>query len=75
MPRSRERQEADREERLQQMQEQVDSGNLTVRQMTPAERKKWDEQSAESERQATPEERTRRETARNKKQARDDRKT
>jgi hypothetical protein len=73
MPRSRERQEAAREERLHHMQEQVDSGDLTVRQMTPAERKKWDEQSAESDRTATPDQRTRREAARAKKQAQDKR--
>jgi hypothetical protein len=68
-----ERQEAAREERLVHMREQVASGELTVRQMTRAERKRWDERAAEADRRATPEERARREAARAKLRAKTER--
>ena len=44
----RERQEAKRDERLESMREQIASGDLTVRQMTPEERARWEERSATS---------------------------
>jgi hypothetical protein len=63
---ARERDEEARRERLEHMREQIESGDLTVRQMTPEERTRWDEHSAASERQSTPEERSRRDAARRK---------
>jgi hypothetical protein len=55
------------------MRGQVSSGELVVRQMTDAERAHWDDQSAASDRQATPEERTRRDAALKKRRDRDKR--
>jgi hypothetical protein len=72
---SRERDEDARQQRLQHMREQVDSGDLTIRQMTPSERERWAEHSAEADRRATPEQRARRETARARKRATQDRAT
>jgi hypothetical protein len=40
-PNQRERAEQRRQERLALMDEQVRNGSLTIRKMTPAERKKW----------------------------------
>ena len=61
-----EREDDDRQERLEEMREQVSSGDLVVRQMTAAERKHWEERSAAFDDHATPEERTRRDAARKK---------
>ena len=38
-----ERQQLKREERLQAVQDQVDSGSLTIRQVSPEERAAWEE--------------------------------
>lgn len=61
----RERQRAyeKRELRLEKMRNQIASGDLTVRQMTNDERARWNDRSAAAERDATPEERARRESA------------
>jgi hypothetical protein len=40
-PNQRERAEKQRRERLELMDKQVEEGSLTIRQMTPAERKRW----------------------------------
>jgi hypothetical protein len=61
-----ERDEDAREERLEHIRDQISSGDLVVRQMTASERRHWDERSAAFDRQATPEERTRRDAARKK---------
>ena len=61
---ARERDEDEREGRLEHFRDQVASGELVVRQMTDSERRRWDEHSAASDRQATPEQRTRRDAAR-----------
>ena len=58
----RERQDEKRAQRLEQMRKQIASGELTVRQMTPAERKRWDEHSAASVRDMAPAEQARRGT-------------
>jgi hypothetical protein len=55
-----------REGQLEHIRDQVSSGELVVRQMTDSERADWDDHSAASDRQATPEERTRRDAARKK---------
>lgn len=70
-----ERDEDAREGRLAHIREQVSSGELVVRPMTDLEQKRWAEHSAASDRQATPEERTRRDTARKKRRDRDKRNT
>lgn len=70
---ARERSEDAREDRLEHIRDQVSSGELIVRQMTDSERKHWNEQSAAADRQATPEERTRRENARKRRRDRDKR--
>ena len=59
----RERQDNKRDERLKNMSEQIASGDLTVRQMTPEERSRWDEHSAASARDMTSDERARRSAA------------
>jgi hypothetical protein len=59
----REREDDAREGRLEHIRDQVAAGELVVRQMTDSERAHWDDHSAASERQATPEERARRESA------------
>jgi hypothetical protein len=59
-----EREEEAREKRLEHFRDQVSSGELVVRQMTDSERAHWDDHSAASDRQATPEQRTRRAAAR-----------
>jgi hypothetical protein len=61
-----ERENDARNAQLEHMREQIESGELTVRQMTDAEQADWDERSAASERQATPKERARRDAARKK---------
>ena len=63
---TREREDDAREGRLEHIRRQVSSGDLVVRQMTESERAHWDDQSAASDRQATSEERTRRDAARKK---------
>jgi hypothetical protein len=67
---TREREEEAREGRLEHIRDQVSSGDLVVRQMTDSERARWDDHSAASDRQATPEQRTRRDAARKKKRDR-----
>jgi hypothetical protein len=62
-----EREEDAREGLLEHIRDQVSSGELVVRQMTDSERTRWDDHSAASDRQATPEERKRRDAARKKK--------
>ena len=61
-----EREEDAREGLLEHIRDQVSSGELVVRQMTDSERSRWDDHSAASDRQATPEERKRRDAARKK---------
>jgi len=61
-----EREDDAREGKLEHIREQVSSGELVVRQMTDSERAHWDDQSATSDRQATSEERARRDAARKK---------
>ena len=56
----RERQNEKRAERLENMRKQIASGELTVRQMSLEERKRWDEHSAASVRYIAPAERARR---------------
>lgn len=63
-----EREDDERQERLDHMREQVSSGELVVRQMTPSERRRWNERSDTFDDHATPEERTRRDAAWQKKQ-------
>jgi hypothetical protein len=70
---TREREQDEREKRLEHMRDQVSSGDLVVRQMTDSERAQWDDHSAASDRQATPEQRTRRDAARKKRSDRDKR--
>ena len=65
-----EREDDERQERVEDMREQVSSGDLVVRQMTASERRQWEERSADFDRHATPEERTRRDAARKKRQDR-----
>ncbi len=62
----REREDDAREGKLEHIRDQVSSGELVVRQMTDSERAHWDEHSATSDRQATSEERKRRDAARKK---------
>jgi len=62
-----------RETRLKRYREQLASGGLVVRQMTVRERAYWDEHSAEAERLATPEERKRRDAAREKRRRQEQR--
>ena len=62
-----EREEDAREGLLEHIRDQVSSGELVVRQMTDSEWARWDDHSAASDRQATPEERKRRDAARKKK--------
>ena len=68
-----EREDDAREGLLEHIRDQVSSGELVVRQMTDSERAHWDDHSAASDRQATPEERTRRDAARRKRRDRDKR--
>ena len=59
----RERAAEARQAKLEQIREQVSSGALVIRQMTRAERAKWDEQRAILDANFTPAERTRRDSA------------
>jgi len=68
-----EREEDAREGQLEHIRDQISSGELVVRQMTDSERAHWDDHSATSDRQATPEERTRRDAARKKRRDRNKR--
>ena len=61
-------QDGKREERIRHMREQISSGDLVVRQMTAAERRLWEERSVAFDEHSTPEERTRRDAARRKRQ-------
>jgi hypothetical protein len=61
---ARDRQDDERQARLQNVSAQIASGDLTIRQMTAAERAHWDKRSAAADSQATPEERARRDAAR-----------
>ena len=65
-----EREDDERQERLEHMREQVSSGELVVRQMTADERKRWQDHSEAFDDQATPEERSRRDAARHSKDER-----
>lgn len=57
-----------RQERLEHMREKISSGDLVVRQMTSSERRLWEERSAAFDQHSTPDERTRREAARQRRQ-------
>ena len=57
-----------RQERLQKMQEQIASGELVVRQMTSVERRLWEERSAAFYEHSSPDERGRRDAARQRRQ-------
>ena len=72
---AREREEDAREARREHFRDQVSSGELVVRQMTDSERAQWDDHSVASDRQATSEERTRRDAARKNKREREKRKS
>ena len=61
-----EREDEAREGLLEHIRDQVSSGELVIRQMTDSERAHWDDHSATSDRHASPEERTRRDAARKK---------
>ena len=65
-----EREHDERQGRLEDMRDQISSGDLVVRQMTASERRQWEERSADFDDHATPEERTRRDAARQKRQDR-----
>ena len=65
-----EREHDERQGRLEDMRDQISSGDLVVRQMTASERRHWEERSASFDIHATPEERTRRDAARRKRQDR-----
>jgi hypothetical protein len=59
----RERQDDKRDQQLETIRQQIASGDLTVRQMTPEERARWDKHSARSARHLPPEESARRSAA------------
>jgi hypothetical protein len=64
-----ERAAEDRQAKLEHIREQISSGALVVRQMTRAERAKWDKQREILDANFTPAERTRRDSAlRNRRQ-------
>jgi hypothetical protein len=69
---TREREDDERAARLEQMRAQIESGDLTIRQMTAEERARWDDHSAAADRQATPDDRARREAARRTRARRDE---
>ena len=62
----REREDDKRDKRFENMREQIASGDLTVRQMTPEERARWDEHTAASTHHMSPDERARRSAAQRK---------
>ena len=67
-----ERAAAERQAKLEHIREQVSSGALVIRQMTRAERVKWDKQRAILDANFTPAERTRRDSVlRNRRQRAD----
>ena len=69
MGRVQERAAAERQAKLEHIREQVSSGALVIRQMTRAERVKWDKQRAILDANFTQAERTRRDSAlRNRRQ-------
>jgi hypothetical protein len=47
-PSQRERAEKKRRERLELMEKQVEDGSLTIRPMTPAERRRWPKPAADA---------------------------
>ena len=57
------REDEKRKARLEEMRDKIASGELTVRQMTPEERERWNSQSAATEALLPAEERTRRNAA------------
>jgi hypothetical protein len=61
-----EREDDEREKRLEHMRVQVSSGELVMRQMTASERRQWKERSDSFEFHATPQERAARRAARQK---------
>ena len=63
-----EREDDKRQERLQHMREQISSGDLVVRQMTSTERRLWEERSAAFYEHSSPDERARRDAARQRRQ-------
>lgn len=58
-----EREQEARQAKLDHVQEQVESGELTIRTMTAAEKAKWAEQKSKLDASSTPEERKRRAAA------------
>ena len=60
---SRERDHEARQAKLELVREQVESGQLVIREMSKAERARWAKQRASSEARFTPEERARRAVA------------
>jgi hypothetical protein len=64
-----ERRQEKRETELERYREQLASGEVVVRQMTDSERAYWNQRSAAADRQATPEQRQRRDAARAKRRA------
>jgi hypothetical protein len=60
---TRERELEARQAKLDHVQAQVDSGELVIRTMTAAEKKKWDAQRRRLDATSTPEERARRASA------------
>lgn len=50
----RERDQEQRDAKLDRIQEQVETGDLTIRKMTDAERAKWEKHRAETELTASP---------------------
>jgi hypothetical protein len=71
----RERDQAAREAKLERIQDQVTSGDLTIRKMTDAERDKWAKHREESELTASPADRRRAAAAQRRRQRRSARTT
>ena len=67
MARWKERQDDNREERLRHGREQISTGDL-VGQITASERRHWEQRSADFYEHSAPEERTRKEAARQRRQ-------
>jgi hypothetical protein len=66
----RERDQAAREAKLERIQDQVSSGDLTIRKMTDAERAKWAKHREQSELTASPADRRRAAAAQRRRQRR-----
>jgi hypothetical protein len=66
----RERDQAAREAKLERIQDQVSTGDLTIRKMTDEEREKWAKRRAESELSASPADRRRAAAAQRRRQRR-----